>query len=81
LICTTSSRSRESPAKEEDVPQLICVFVLPGAKLSHFRAAGCLPIERVNDEIVNDEETLICEILVDIITLVFSLLALCSLKR
>jgi hypothetical protein len=23
--------------------------------LSHFRAAGCLPIERVNDEIVNDE--------------------------
>jgi predicted Rossmann fold nucleotide-binding protein DprA/Smf involved in DNA uptake len=23
-----------------------------------FRAAGCLPIEIVNDEIVNDEETL-----------------------
>jgi hypothetical protein len=25
------------------------------ATWSHFRAAGCLPIERVNDEIVNDE--------------------------
>jgi uncharacterized membrane protein YqjE len=49
--------------------------------MSHFRAAGCLPIEIVNDEIVNEKETLIQEILVDIISFVFSLLALCSLKR
>jgi hypothetical protein len=37
--------------------------------------------EIVNDEIVNEKETSICEILVDIISFVFSLLALCSLKR